>query len=104
MELMKETLNFGEKVLEFDGCNFADVARFLVKNKLKYQYHWSGETEVQYESNMEEILFIVWNDPDGFSIEGLEEYYGVLERKLIEDIRKATIHQVASSSRASKYE
>ena len=102
MELMKETLNFGDEVLEFDGCNFEDVARFLVKNKLKHPFHWSGETDVQYGSSMEEILFIVWNDPYSISIEGLEEYYSVIERKLIEDIRKATLHDVASRNRASK--
>lgn len=102
MELMKETLNFGEEVLEFDGCNFVDVARFLVKNKLKHPFYWIEEADVQYGSSMEEILFIVWNDPYSFSIEGLEEYYSVIERKLIEDIRKATLHDVASRNRASK--
>lgn len=97
MELMKEKINFGEDaVLVMDGCNFTTVAKFLVQNELKYPFYWGNDTEVSYETKMEEILNIVWNDPDGFSIEGLEHYYGVLERELIMKVKRAALRQISA--------
>ena len=97
MEKMNNLVNFGEeKALVLDGNSFPVVAKFLVQNELKYPYYWDEDEEISYETNMEDILDIVWNDPKEFSIEGLEEYYGVLERNLIEKIRKASLHDVAS--------
>lgn len=97
MEKMNNLVNLGEeKALVLDGNSFPVVAKFLVQNELKYPYYWGEDEEISYETNMEDILDIVWNDPHGFSIKGLEEYYGLLERNLIEKIRKASLHDVAS--------
>ena len=97
MEKMNNLVDFGEeKALVLDGNSFPVVAKSLVQNELKYPYYWGEDEEISYETNMEDILDIVWNDPHRFSIEGLEDYYGVLERDLIEKIRKASLQDEAS--------
>ena len=67
------------------------VASELARTGLYFPYNDSQTKGREYSGHahsFEGVLYALLDDPDGFSIEGFEEYYSAQEREMLKTVRQ----------------
>lgn len=68
------------------GCeqqyNTMDAAKTFSQTHLEYPYYY-GNIRQEHVYSFEDVVYKLMMKPEEFSIEGLEEYYGIQERNLL---------------------
>lgn len=72
------------------------VASEFARTGLYFPYNDSQTKDQEYSGHdhyFEGVLKALLDDPEGFSIEGFEEYYSVQEREMLEAVQKRLLQE-----------
>ena len=72
------------------------VASEFARTSLYFPYNDSQTKDREYSGHdhyFEGVLKALLDDPEGFSIEGFEEYYSAQEREMLEAVQKRLLQE-----------
>ncbi len=72
------------------------VASEFARTGVYFPYNDSQTKDQEYSGHdhyFEGVLKALLDDPEGFSIEGFEEYYSVQEREMLEAVQKRLLQE-----------
>lgn len=90
---------------EWEGCeqqyNTMDAAKTFSQTHLEYPYY-CGNIRQEHGYSFEDVVYKLMMEPEEFSIEGLEEYYGIQERNLLNRTKEKMLEVIKRNSKDEK--
>lgn len=90
---------------EWEDCeqqyNTMDAAKTFSQTHLEYPYY-CGNIRQEHGYSFEDVVYKLMMKPEEFSIEGLEEYYGIQERNLLNRTKERILEAIERNRKAER--
>lgn len=81
--------------------NTMDAAKSFSQTHLEYPYY-CGNIRQEHGYSFEDVVYKLMMEPEEFSIEGLEEYYGIQERNLLKQVKEKMLEAIERNGKDEK--